>query len=198
MIADARSNPPTVRGDGRAHVNASIARRYARALLEACPDAAAADQAAAELARLRAALDVSPALRDVLFNPAFDRSRRQAVVAALAGPLSLGPLVRSLARLLVERDRFDHVGAIARAFEALADERAGRARASVTSAAPLPPELAPRLERVLSTSVARNVVVEARVDPALIGGVVAQVGSLLFDGSVKARLEELRRELGRD
>ncbi|MHB1844655.1 MAG: ATP synthase F1 subunit delta [Deltaproteobacteria bacterium] len=176
-------------------MTASIARRYARALLEACPDGAKADQAVGELSRLRAALDESTDLRNVLFNPAFERAQRHALVDALAKPLSLGPLTQNLAHLLVDRSRFHFVGGIARAFQELADERAGRSRASVVSASPLPPELAPRLERALSAAVSRNVTVEARVDPSLLGGVVAQVGSLLFDGSVKTQLDGLRREL---
>ena len=174
---------------------ASVARRYARALLEVSGDPAQVDRDAASLGRLWSALEASHDLRDVLFNPAFDRQQREGVVGGLAIALELGPTVANLARLLVDRGRFDQLGAIARSFQELADERAGRARAMVITAAPLAAELGPELARVLSLAVARNVTVEERVDPALLGGVVAQVGTFLFDGSVRTQLELLRREL---
>jgi F-type H+-transporting ATPase subunit delta len=176
-------------------VIASIARRYARALLEVAAPQGEADAVTAQLAVLALSLESSADLRNVLFNPAFDRARRHVVVEALAGSLGLGKTVLSLALLLVDRERFHLLPGIATSYRDLADELAGRARASVTSAAPLPPEMARRVEQVLSGAVSRQVTIESTVQPALLGGVVAQVGSLLFDGSVRTQLENLRRSL---
>ncbi len=173
----------------------SISRRYARALLEVAASEGAADTVAEELERLAAALTASDDLRNVMFNPAFDRAQRKQVAEGLIPVLSLGATVGNLSKLLVDRDRFRDVGSIAQSYRELADEHAGRARATVRTASPLPAEITPKLEAALSAAISRKVSLRAQVDPSLLGGAVAQVGSLLFDGSVKTELEELRRSL---
>jgi F-type H+-transporting ATPase subunit delta len=183
---------PTAQGE---LVIGSISRRYARALLEVAVPNGTADEVADELEHLSEALSVSEDLRNVLFNPAFDHKQRHLVVNELGRALGLGPTVHSLARLLVDRDRFKQLDGIADSYRELADEHAGRARASVRTAAPLPPEVSTRLELALSKAISRKVSIEVGVDPSLLGGAVAQVGSLLFDGSVKTELEDLRRTL---
>lgn len=174
---------------------ASIARRYARALLEVAAPNGEADAVASQLDALAAAYTASTDLRSVLFDPAFDRSRRHQVVAELGAKLGLGQTVQNFAKLLVDKDRFRELPAIAGSYGELADELAGRARASVATAAPLPADLAPRLAGALSTALSKKVLLETRLQPSLIGGAVAQVGSLLFDGSVRTQLESLRRSL---
>jgi hypothetical protein len=77
----------------------------------------------------------------------------------------------------------------------LADARLGRVRAKVTSAVPLAPEEAKRIAQKLAQGAGAEVIVETLVDEALLGGVVAQVGSLVYDGSVRSQLEELRRAM---
>ncbi len=100
-------------------------------------------------------------------------------------------------RLLVDRDRATELGQIARVYRDLGDELEGRARAQLRASAPLSPEQMKELEGALSRAVGKTVTVEASVDPLLLGGAVAQVGSFLFDGSIKGQLRELRRELKR-
>jgi F-type H+-transporting ATPase subunit delta len=85
--------------------------------------------------------------------------------------------------------------AISRAFRELADEHAGQVRATITSAAPLDPMAVDRLRQALESRTGKRVLVETSVDPDLIGGVVARVGDLVLDGSVRARLGELRAKL---
>ncbi len=176
-------------------MNASIARRYARALLEVASAEGAADAAADQLGRLAAAVTGSTELRGVLANPAFDRAQRHAVVAQVAGALGLGATVLAFAQLLVDRARAGDIPEIAERYRELADEHAGRALASIATAAPLPPDLRPALERALSGAVARTVTLRTEVDPNLLGGAVAQVGSLRFDGSLRTQLDSLRKQL---
>lgn len=173
----------------------SISRRYARALLEVAAPEGAVNSVADELERLAAALAGSDDLRNVMYNPAFDRAQRKQVADGVTRALSLGATVGNLAKLLVDRDRFGEIGSIAQSYRELADEHAGRARATIRTASPLPAEITPKLEAALSAAVSRKVSLQAQVDPSLLGGAVAQVGSLLFDGSVKTELEELRRNL---
>jgi F-type H+-transporting ATPase subunit delta len=174
---------------------ASISRRYARALHAVSAGGGELEAVCDQLRTLRDAVDGSPELRDLLFNPAHDLAQRHQAVDALVPAIGLGPIASNLAHLLIDRNRFDQLGGIVRSLAELADESAGRARASVVSAAPIPEALFPRLEEALSGALARTVAIDRSVDPSLLGGVVAQVGSLRFDGSTKTQLETLRREL---
>ena len=79
----------------------------------------------------------------------------------------------------------------------MADAQAGRLRGHVTSAVPLSLETVQKLSDTLRTLTQRSVVLEPRVDPSVIGGVSAQVGSLLYDGTLRTQLEQMRRELKR-
>ncbi len=171
------------------------ARRYARALLSVAPTQRTADTVADELVRLAAAISASAELRGVLANPAFTRAARKQALAALAGPLRLSETAIRFASLLVDRRRIADLSAIADRYHEMADEAAGRVRANVVTAVPLPADLAPRIEQALSGALARPVTLRAEVEPGVIGGVVAQVGSLLFDGSVRSELDSLRRSL---
>ncbi len=176
-------------------MTASIARRYARALLQVAAPKGEADAVAQQLDELAAAYAASAELRAVLADPAFDRARRHHVIGALCAAQGLSETVANLAKLLVDKHRFRQLPAIAASYRELADELAGRARAKVATAAPLPADLAPKLEHALSTALSKKVLIETHVQPALLGGAVAQVGSLLFDGSVRTQLESLRRSL---
>ncbi len=174
---------------------ASVARRYARALLELGVESSSSDQLGTELDSVAAAVKASSELRDLLTNPAFNREQRHGALAAVSGPLGLSPTVQNLMKLLIDRRRADQIADIARQFHELADEKAGRARAQVWTASPLPPELSVSLATALSVAVKRTVTIEAHVDASLLGGAVAQVGSYLYDGSIQGRLKDLRREL---
>jgi F-type H+-transporting ATPase subunit delta len=174
---------------------ASISRRYARAIEAVCAGGRELEAVSDQLRTLRDAVESSAELRDLLFNPAFDRARRHQTVDALVPVAGLGTIASNLAHLLIDRNRFDQLGGIVRSLAELVDEAAGRARASVVSAAPIPEALLPKLEQALSGALSRQVAIDRSVDPGLLGGVVAQVGSLRFDGSTRTQLETLRREL---
>jgi F-type H+-transporting ATPase subunit delta len=177
-------------------VNVSIARRYARALLDVTAESQRTDAVATQLDSLVKAFERSPELSDVLLNPAYSRAQRAQVVESLiqlAG--NLDPILSNTLRLLVERNRLIYLPDVARAFREMADARAGRVRGQVTSAAPLTPDTLEQLRKNLQQLTQRDVILEQKVDPSLLGGVAAQVGSVLYDGSLRTQLEQMRREL---
>jgi F-type H+-transporting ATPase subunit delta len=172
----------------------SVARRYARALL-GLVSPTEADAVGEQLEALAVALSISPALRDIMFNPTFDRGTKRKVLLGVARGFNASTMVQNLTNLLLDRNRVDQLPAIASIYRDLSDERSGRARASVVTAQPMPKDLEARLSRALSRVIQREVALQTGVNPEILGGVQAQVGSLLFDGSVKTKLEVLRREL---
>jgi len=174
----------------------SVARRYARALILVAAAEDRVDAVTGELGAFAALLTRSPDLATVLGNPVFGREERRAVLDRVIGSLKLSPSVEHFLRLLIDKNRIGYAADIARAFAGLADERAGRLRAEVRSARPLSKEFVERLTRVLAERTGKRIVVEASVDPSLIGGVVTRVGDTVYDGTVLKELGRLCDELG--
>jgi F-type H+-transporting ATPase subunit delta len=175
----------------------SIARRYAKALFGLALEKGRIEPWSEGLLALARSIDASAELRDVLQNPAYTREVRAAVVARLAQGLALEAEPAALVSLLADRDRLAGVGAIAAAFRELADVELGRLRARVTSAVPLDDAAVHAIAEKLSAATQKKVLVERAVDPAILGGVVAQVGSTVYDGSLRTQLEDLRSTLKR-
>ena len=173
----------------------SIARRYAKALFSLADEQGQVEQWSTSLDALGRALASSPELRATLESPLFEKEQRRGVVASLGKAIGLAETPSSFLLLLADRARLAYLPAIIQNFRDLADERLGRVRAKVTSAVPLSPEEAKRIAEKLAQGRKTQVIVETAVDAALLGGVVAQVGSLVYDGSVRSQLEELRRSM---
>jgi F-type H+-transporting ATPase subunit delta len=175
----------------------SIARRYAKALFGLAVEADKVDAWAQGLVALKKAVDGSPELREVLASPVYTREQRQGLAARLAKALELDREPASLLALLADRNRLAYLAGVAETFGRLADEKLGRVRARVASAVPLAEAQAAALAQRLAEASRAEVIVERVVDPSLLGGVVAQVGSLVYDGSLRSQLEDLRRAMKR-
>ena len=173
----------------------SIARRYARALFDLAVEQDKVEAWAGALLDLQRAVEASPELRDVLENPVYTRDQRRAIGARLSTALQLDAEPTSLLYLLGDRNRLSYLGAIVDTFGRLADEKLGRVRARLTSAVPLERGAEERIAAKLSQATRRQVLLASTVDPALVGGVVAQVGAFTFDGSLRTQLEALRQQL---
>jgi F-type H+-transporting ATPase subunit delta len=175
-------------------VNVSIARRYARALLEAA--GASADDVLQQLEGFVQALQSSPELSDVVNNPAYTVSQRKAVVEKLISAAGdVNPSLQNALRLLVERGRFGTLPDIGRVYRDLVDVRMGRVRGRITSARRLDADAVGKLQNALEMVTQKKIVLETREDPRLIGGATAEIGSRTYDGSLKSQLEQLGRTL---
>ena len=175
----------------------SIARRYAKALFSLAAETGRVEAWSSTLLSLQEAVDGSPDLQDVLSNPVYSKEQRRAIVEKLAAALSLDPEPRSLLLLLGDRNRLAYLSAIVDTFRDYADQHLGRLRAKVTSAVQLDDAAAQAIADRLSQATKAKVLLDREVDPAILGGVVAQVGSLVYDGSVRTQLEDLRQQLKR-
>jgi F-type H+-transporting ATPase subunit delta len=175
----------------------SIARRYAKALFGLAVESGQVEGWANSLVALQQVVDGSPDLQDVLANPVYSKEQRRAIVEKLATALSLAAEPRSLLFLLGDRNRLSYLSAIVTTFRDLADQHLGRLRAKVTSAVALDDGAAQAIADKLSQATKAMVLLDRAIDPAILGGVVAQVGSLVYDGSVRTQLEDLRQQLKR-
>lgn len=172
-----------------------LGKRYANALLHLAADGQAVEQIGRDLRDFANAFASNKDLRNVFENPQVSQVTRREILRELAASSGMHDKVRDTLSLLSDRQRIRNVGEVADAYEAMAEARSGRLRAEVTTATPLPDAYFTELEQTLQRITGREVVLARKVDPSLVGGVVARVGDQVFDGSLKNRLSELKAEL---
>jgi F-type H+-transporting ATPase subunit delta len=176
----------------------AVSLRFAQALADAvlAPNSSVTGpQAATELRSFESLVTASPEFRTVLLSPAVPTAKKRAVISRFAETLPLSRLVRNFLFIIVDRRRADLLGEMATAFETALDERLGFVRAEVTSAAPLSPAQQSEMQQALSAVSGKNVRCAFSVDPELIGGIVARIGSKVYDGSVRTQLQSLSQRL---
>ena len=168
----------------------SIARRYAKALVAlGQEEGGITDALTQELEAAVAALQANNGqLLEALCHPALSLSERKAVLDAVLPKLNIQPLLQNFLKLLLDKQRFSYLPAIAEDARRQADDLAGRARAVVTTASKLTAALEKEVKATLEKATGKEILLEANIDPSLIGGMVAQVGGKVFDASVKTRL----------
>lgn len=176
--------------DGRA-----VVARSARAFLDVAERLGDPDRVAAELERLAEAIDANPDFSGVLLSAGVSMPRKLQVVRELAARAGLSPLVLRLIELLVDRGQLGTLTDFAAAFRARLLERRNIVPAEVTTAVALPADRTEALARSLGDATGKQVVVTTRVDSSIIGGVVAVVGSTVYDGSVTGQLARMRQKL---
>ena len=175
--------------------SSAAARRYARALFSLAQEEGNVAEVKNELAQFSAMIEQNAELHRALFRPIHPAAERRAVLLGVCERMGMRPIVLNLFSFLVDQRRLIDFEGIRDEYERLADEAAGRTKASVVSAAPLSDRDRERLERALSARSGGVVELDVDVDPSLIGGVIAKMGALVFDGSLRTQLNQLRASL---
>jgi F-type H+-transporting ATPase subunit delta len=173
----------------------SVSRRYARALFSMGVDRGTFEPLGKELEAFSDLWSGSAELRQALENPVFKPSEKRAVLQGILPRVTPTAEVQNFILLLLERRRLPGIASISRAYREMADAHTGRVRAHVTSAQPLAAAELERVRQSLARRTGKQVILEASVDPTLIGGLVARVGDLVLDGSVRTQLGTLREKL---
>jgi F-type H+-transporting ATPase subunit delta len=176
----------------------AIANRYARALVDVIlePNSGVEPTAALDQVRTFAALVAdSTDLRNILLSPAVQMSNKREVAAKLGEKLNVSQIVKNFLYVVISHRRVGDLPGIAKALESALDERLGRVRAEVTSATLLNDLQRAELVAELAKSTGKQVRGDFQVDPQLLGGVSVRIGSKTYDGSVRGRLDVLRRRL---
>jgi F-type H+-transporting ATPase subunit delta len=173
-------------------VATAAARRYGKAVFQLAEQDRQLDEWAKRLAAL-VELMSDPEVAAVLTNPTIPTEQRMALVAS--APQLLDAEASNLAKLLVESGRVRDIAAIEDEFQRLADEAAGRVRATLTTAVELTSEDRDHVADELSKRLGKEVRMHVVVDPRILGGLKLQYGDHLIDASVMSRLNQLRRRL---
>jgi F-type H+-transporting ATPase subunit delta len=176
-------------------VTGSLARRYARAILEIGTANKNLDKLGGDLRSLAKAMHDSAELVTALINPAIRRADRRRVLDELLKRIGAAPHTRNLVYLLLDGERLSSLEAISREVDAMIEARSGRISAEVTSARPLDASQLSQIINALEKLSGKKVAVTRREDPELLGGVVARLGDTIYDGSLRTQLRTLRDEL---
>lgn len=174
-----------------------LASNYAEALLGLL-DAGEAAAADTLLEGLAAAFRDGGGFRNLMRDPAIDREVRKKVLVGIADASSAPRSVRNFLAIIADHNRTVALPSIAERFHQLREERLGIVRVEMATAVPLSDDLRRRTESALAHRTGHEVRVSYRVQPELIGGAVARVGSRIYDGSLRTQIAQLRQRMAQD
>lgn len=175
----------------------SLARRYAKALMEIGTEDGSYKRIGQDVAALAKAIKTSDELSSILSNPVFPRSDREKIILAILQRIGASATVINFSKLLLDRERIAAIPDISRALSAMIDDVSGQITAEVLTAAPLTSTQQAELKTTLESLSGKKIQFDIKEDKELLGGVVAKVGDLVYDGSLRTQLRELRRSLAK-
>jgi len=176
-------------------INTTLAKRYAKALVEIGLEKKALEKYGQDLSALCELMATSRDFREVMINPVFTREDKKKIAGHILQKVQADRMVINFVNLLVDRKRIDQLTGIEKAFRAEVDVIQGITRGEVVSAEPLSEEQLGRVTAALSQISGKQVIVTTRVDESLIGGLSAKVGDKVFDGTIRTQLSQLKESL---
>ena len=177
--------------------NLAVARRYAKALLLIGKEDGQTDAYRRELSGFAGLMEQEEALNQAITNPLYGASGRRNVLQAVIDKLDISKTMKSFLLLLFDKGRIGFVDRINELYQKLADELNGIARASLVSATELSGDTVEKIRAALSKKTNKEIILEVEQDPELIGGIVTKIGDLVWDGSIKTQLSNMRETLKR-
>lgn len=169
-----------------------LAGRYALAIFELAQEEHAVDAVAADFASLKQLMAESSELTRLIRAPVFSRDEQAAGMNGVLNRMEAAPLTRRFILLLASKRRLFALADIIRAYGLLVAKQKGEMSAQVTSARPLSDNETAELKATLKAKLSRDVQLETRVDPSLLGGLIVKVGSRMIDSSLRTKLNGLR------
>lgn len=173
----------------------AIPKRYAKALVALAAEQDKVEQYGVEMGRVGKAFAADDYLRQLMVSPTFPQEKKTAILADLAQALDLSAGMRNFFGLLLAKDRLKYLEQIDGDYRALADELSGVIRANITAAAELEADRQEAIRSRLQEQTGKQVKLKVRIDPSLIGGMQAEVGGKVFDGSVRTQLKRIEDTL---
>jgi F-type H+-transporting ATPase subunit delta len=171
------------------------ARRYAKALADLATRDGRVAETGEELRAHRDLFHADANLKSMLQNPSVTHDAKTRVVSAILDRTQPSPLVRNFLLLLIKNDRMQELDLIEPRYERLANERLGRITAQVITAVELEDDQYASIEQKVAAVTQKTVMLEKQVDPSILGGVIVKIDHTVLDGSLRGRMQRLRREL---
>lgn len=173
----------------------SMPGRYAGALFDLANGQGKAADVEKDLTAFQALLDESADLRRLVASPVFTAEDQDRALKALSDKAGLSELTSNFLRVIARNRRLFALPQMISAFKSLAAKSRGEVTAEVTTAQPLSEEQAAQLKETLTASVGKTVMLDARVDPSILGGLIVKVGSRMVDSSLRTKLTAIRMGL---
>jgi F-type H+-transporting ATPase subunit delta len=139
--------------------------------------------------------DGAAGVGDAVTNPLYPLDVRQKVMAKIAGSMQADAIMTSFLNLLIEKKRADILPDIAEAMQGMVDKDQNISHGSIVSAVELDNALLEKIQATLEKLTGNKVILETQVDPSIIGGILAKVGDLVLDGSIKTQLNGLKESI---
>jgi len=177
---------------GEADTSSGVAGRYATALFELALEEQALEQVANNINRFNEALDAVEDLRRLVKSPVFTAEEQGRALAAILEKLKIEGLTKNFLLLVTKNRRLFATPEMMRAFRAMLARHRGETSATVTAASKLTEAQVTALKQALKAALGKEVMLEERVDPALLGGLIVKVGSRMIDSSLRTRLNTLK------
>ena len=176
-------------------IDLTVARRYAKALLTLGKEDGKYKEYGEGVSGFAALLQREPELRDALLNPVHSREDRHKLLLRMIELLQMPPMVSNLLQLMFDKHRLNALDGVTQAYQTFVDEVENVTRAKVKTAIFLDDATRDRLRQTMEKLTGSTVVMEVEEDPSIIGGIVARVGDLVLDGSVRTQINSLRESL---
>ena len=176
-------------------IQASLSGRYALALFELANEQKKLEAVGNDLAAVSQALAESDALKALTTSPLVGRDEAVNAVAAVASAMQLDPITASFLGVLAKNRRLAQLPAVIRAFTLLSARHRGELTAEIVSAHSLDDDQVDAIKQNLRTRMGRDITVDLRVDPAILGGLVVKIGSQMIDGSIRTKLNTLAQAM---
>jgi F-type H+-transporting ATPase subunit delta len=175
--------------------NETVARRYATALADVVVKAGDSNTVKTELAAWSETFAVNNDLREVMGNPAIPHSSKERVLDEMLKKVKPSKTTSNFLRVMLQNGRLTDITGVNERFAAILAERSGIVKAEVISARELPASEKKQFETSLEKLTGKDMQITFTVDPNIIGGVVTRVGSTVYDGSVRTKLDNLKEQL---
>jgi F-type H+-transporting ATPase subunit delta len=172
-------------------IQASLAGRYATALFGLARDEKQIDAVIRSLEKIEAAMNESADFRTLATSPLVDRTDAGKAIRALVPTLGIDAITAKFLGVLAHNGRLSELKAVIKAVRTLAANARGETTAEVTSAYPMNDDQVARLKTNLKTRLGRDVTIEAKVEPQLLGGLIVRLGSRMIDASIRTKLNNL-------
>lgn len=172
-----------------------LARRYAKALFSLGKEQGKTSDYSEILAAIASLYDGENGVGDALNNPLYPLDVRQKVMAKIAESVQADAIMTSFLNLLIEKKRADILPDIASELQVMVDKDQNISHGSIISAIELDQTLLGKIQATLEKLTGNKVILETQVDPSIIGGIIAKVGDLVLDGSIKTQLNGLKESI---
>ncbi len=173
----------------------NIVSRYAKALYDLAVEEKIEAQMLAELEQIVGMVEENEELRASIASPLYDDALKKKILAAVVSQSQGSAYLTNFLNILIEKDRFEYLNDIFLTFRDLVNEASGKVKASVISAVDLDAAAQQKIAAALSKKVNKEVGLEVSVDPAIVGGIIAEVEGVVYDGSVRTQLVKIKQGL---